>query len=116
MDCLDKAAVDTASDSVKFVIKNNLGYTIEQLNVTTGGNGCTVDDVDPAQNIEIEQGDGSYSQDTTSPNGRKIRVTLDCVTNEIIDGRFKTDVKISYTNKETGLDHKATVTITGVAS
>jgi hypothetical protein len=111
MDCLDKAVIDAGTDTVTFVIKNNLGYEVEGLAVTDDGQECSTGPHD----IDVENDAGAYQPLTNASNGRKIKITLNCASGEISVGRFKDDVKIQYTNTATGLTHSAAVSITGAA-
>jgi uncharacterized protein (UPF0333 family) len=111
LDCLDKATIDAGSDSVIFVLKNNIGFQVSQLSVDTASNG---DCASPSGAIKTEDDTGAYVTATSAQNNRKIWVNVTCAS--INTGRFKSDININYVNNQTGLEHKATVAIVGKAT
>ena len=110
LDCLDKASIN--STHVVIVVKNNLGFTINHVNITDGTEDCP----DPSNMGYAENSTGLFTemnQVYNVSNGRKIRFEVNCGT--IDEGRFKSDFTVGYTNRETGLQHEGSLQITGVS-
>jgi len=107
IDCVDKAVIDTADDGViQVALRNNIGYTMEVQSTITGTDDCT-----SPTTLTVN---GAAAPVNITNNGQMV-VTFDCGA-DIAEGRFKTDITLSYRNTETGLTHQATGSIRGKAN
>ena len=109
-DCMDKASIDADANRVTFVIKNNLGHRIT-LNGIEEATDCA------SANFTLNNGTAiNANVPITIKTGDQITLRVGCETDGIDEGRFTSRLTEPYTNLETDLDHKAVVSITGVAS
>ena len=137
LDCVDKASVVATGGAnanfVEFVAKNNQGFPIIIKDLTAGalfgatvtGNTCTgVSDGADVGNIEASTAANGASPGATVDvpaagvrveNGDYLKLKIFC-TNDFAAGRFKSDFTVRYTNVETGVDHPALYSITGIGS
>ncbi len=137
LDCIDKATIDATNDYVEIVAKNNLGFDIIMLDVTTDAAfSASAVSTDFGAVVEDSAGvDGGYNADTgaTAPtgappvvpaagagqleadNGDYIKMRL-YSTGDIDTGKFQADFTIYYRNKDTGLDHPVVYNVVGQAS
>jgi len=112
LDCLDKAAIEATPNNVTFVLKNNVGFDITSLSVTSASDSCGSVS---GSFIQTENASGAYNVSNRAENNRKVKVTVTCGT-DFSTGRFKSNIGLSYANAQSGLSHTATVAVTGAAS
>ena len=115
MDCLDKADLDATNNNMTFILKNNLGFSITNVNATAVSDSCTLGGSSvQLENTTAGSGYTVLPFGTTAPNNKKIKFAVQC-SNDFVAGRFKSDITIAYRNSESGLDHKASVSVIGRA-
>jgi len=104
LDCVDKPSIDTDASTVQMAMKNNIGFSMEILDVSTSSSmsGC-------------ELGNWSTNDaDNIVPNNAGFILTLVC-NNTISSGKFDETVTVQYNNTETGLIHNAVGVLRGKA-
>jgi len=117
LDCIDKASISVTNAEIAFVVKNNLGFNVA-FNVTTSNTATISDDCTGTIPATWPQVNG---QDITGDNSEQVNnagqatVVFRCG-DAISAGRFKSTFGLPYRNLNSGLDHKAQVSVTGVAS
>ena len=112
MDCLDKATIEATPNNVTFVLKNNNGFDITNLSVTSVSDNCGSL---LNSTVMTENASSVFNPSTTAQNNRRILIELTCAT-DFTTGRFKSNIGVNYANAQSGLAHVATVAITGAAS
>ena len=119
MACLDKASISDTTGTVKFAIRNNLGFGI----FLTGIAEAISNDCATITKTEVQYNNGSTQELSTTAvdgnglvkNGDNVIINVTC-DDGVDSGRFSSDISIPYLNKETGLDHNAKYSMTGSAS
>lgn len=111
LDCIDRATVSATTDVIDLALKNNLGYDINVTGYsdTETSDGCTTNGTFVCEGV----GCGLAIVDPNGKiirNGQQITTRFSC-SNDFNTGRFSYDVAMTYTNRETGLPHSASISI-----
>jgi len=121
MDCVDKAFVSSSGGNLTFALKNNQGFRINISGTPSGSDDCTALGTttwlyiaNSTNELMVETRRVTSPGGIVVPNNQQFLVTADCASS-LPEGRFKTDIAIPYKNVDTGIFHKATVSITGIS-
>ncbi|MBN1377295.1 hypothetical protein JW949_03100 [Candidatus Woesearchaeota archaeon] len=104
LDCIGKASIN--SSGVVVVLANNQGHTINITNVNGTETTLTA--------YSLGSGAGNITTGVTDlavQNNQK--VTISCLVSLTSGEKFKDDLRVTYTDSETGLQHIATGTVIG---
>ena len=116
MDCIGKASIDGAADTVTFALRNNIGFDIDanNANLPTPDTGLclqyqllSVDAAVPAWSIAANVGTalGAGFEVTVKNNDRLQVRLLGC--NMDSGDKYQGTISVSYVDSNTGLDQKA---------
>ena len=109
--CIDRAVIDSGSDTIEFVIKNNIGVSISLSGITDPNpdDDCS----SPTMLACVGFGCIPGILPVTMGNNQQARANIGC--DSIEEGRFSADITLNYINLETGLTHPAKGEIRGKA-
>lgn len=96
LSCVGKSLVSVSDNTITFVLSNNVGYKITLLTAGTATSGdCTFSSVkydDAEADLDVSHGEMATVQITCS--------------NDIQEGRFKSDIFLPYTSSQSNMDHR----------
>ncbi len=111
--CIDKPSIDATANTVTLAFRNNLGEDITISSVSATDNCENLDSFEVCSVIADCDGT-ALNNVTTVKNDELFLLQITCLTDGL-EGRFKSDVTVSYTNSETGLPHDITGQLRGKA-
>jgi len=110
--CLDKPSIDASAETVTLAFKNNVGERVNITGVaTSAGDDCTLSQFELCDSISSCSAAGAAK---VVANDANFILKVTCT--EDLDGKFKSDFTLTYTNMETGLPHDVTGQIRGSAN
>ncbi len=112
LSCIDKPSMDDAADTITLALKNNLGEKVTITSVTATDDCASLDDWEVCD--EIANCGSALNNATNVTNDQGFLLQLTCSTDGL-EGKFKSDVTVTYTNTETGLPHAVTGQLRGKA-
>jgi len=105
VDCIDKAAIVAGSPgTVRFAIKNNIGFPIDITNIVASSAGTCGD---------VAAWDAGSGADTWHRLANNAQATITVTCANFDPGKFSDEFTVTYRNNESGLDHPAVGTIRG---
>lgn len=115
---MDQAVIDSTTNQVLLVLKNEKGNKIEVQSASPSGTGDCGSATLTAQTMTVELNstvfDIAGAGAANVSNGKMFTLTMTCA-NDFEAGRFKDDFKINYRDLTTGLTRDHTVLVTGRA-